>query len=387
MRGFPSALGVAIVAWVCGAADAQVPEDRFAQAVSALMLPASTHHSFNDWGYLDPVRLVRWGPLPPKMQNDALRDGSYFSRPGVMDLDGRRVSVAATGARTMVTNVYFRNDGAPLGEAAALAGLQRAGLALELVRCPIKASPAAGSKWWRIEGAGKQPAWFRMQTSCDGAKCEEFALLLGEKLPSMTPQESRLYTDRCTPGAAATQARAAWDEQLATLLAALIPPQGAAAVDWKALDKVTAVRWQPLPPRESTQPPFDDGSQHYRPGELDLGGRVLQVNATGTRANVLNVYLQDQATHADRGDALRALWSKGYAVQLARCGKVYQLSSQTWYRVNKAGAAPVTVRRGIRCDTNACPKADEDYRLAFTGTLPPLQAGEVEAVGNRCPGR
>jgi hypothetical protein len=378
---------VAIVAGACGAAIAQAPEDRFAQTVSALMLPADANHSFRDWDSLDSVKFVRWQSGPPKMLNDALSDGTYFTLTGVAEIDGRRMSVMATGARTMVMNVYFRNTGAPLGEPAALAALKRVGLALELGRCPIKPSLAAGTKWWQVKGAGKQGAWLRSRSSCDGAKCEEFALLLGEKLPSMTPQESRLYTDRCAPGAAATQARAAWDEQLASLLASLIPPQGAAAVDWKGLEKATAIRWQPLPPRESKQPPFDDGSQHYRPGEIDLGGRVLQVSATGTRTNVLNVYLQDQATHADRGDALRALWSKGYAVQLARCGKLYQLSSQTWYRVSKAGFLPVTVRRGIRCDTNACPKAEEDYRLAFTGSLPPLQAGEVDAVGNRCPGR
>jgi hypothetical protein len=386
MRGFLAVLAGAILALAGGPANAQAPEDRLAQVMSALMLPAGSQYTFRDWSALDAVKAVRWQPLPPKMLNDALSDGSYFTRGGVTDLGGRRADVTATGARTMVTNVYFRNAGAPLGEAAVLAALKRAGLGSDLARCPIKGSATAGNKWWQIKGAGREAAWLRLRTSCEGAKCEEFGLLLGAKLPSLTPQESRLYTDRCAPGAAAAAARAPWDEQLASLFAALIPQQGA-AVDWKALDRVTAVRWQPLPPRESKQPPFDDGSQLYRPGELDLGGRVLQVNATGTRERVLNVYLQDQATHADRGDALRALWSKGYAVQLARCGKAYQLSSQTWYRVNKAGAAPVAIRRGIRCDTPACPKADEDYRLAFTDTLPLLQAGEVEAVGNRCPGR
>jgi hypothetical protein len=389
MRGFLGVVCVAIAAAACGTATAQAPEDRLAQAVSALMLPANANDSFRDWDSLDSLTLIRWRPLPPKMLNDALQDGSYFTRAGTADLAGRRLNVTATGARTMVVNVYFRTAGAPVGEAAMLAALTRAGLTTELARCPIKPSPAAGSKWWQVKGAGKQGAWLRLRTSCDGAKCEELALQLPAKLPSMTPQESRLYTDRCAAGAAASQSRpaAAWDEQLASLLAALIPPQGASAVEWKALDKVAAVRWQPLPPRESKQPPFDDGNRHYRPGELDLGGRVLHVNATGTRTNVLNVYLQDQTTHGDRGDALRTLWSKGYAVQLARCGKVYQLSSQTWYRVTKAGFLPVAVRRGIRCDTNACPKAEEDYRLALTGTLPPLQTGEVEAAGNRCPGR
>jgi len=84
---------------------------------------------------------------------------------------------------------------------------------------------------------------------------------------------------------------------------------------------------------------------------------------------------------------LRALWRKGYDVRLARCGKLYQLSTQTWYRVTGPASRPVMVQRGMRCDTTACPRADESYRLALTGALPPLQAGEVEAVSDVCPGR
>jgi hypothetical protein len=42
--------------------------------------------------------------------------------------------------------------------------------------------------------------------------------------------------------------------------------------------------------------------------------------------------------------------------------------------------------RNVRCDTVACPKGQENYTLALDGALPKLQAGEVEAVGGRCPG-
>jgi hypothetical protein len=299
------------------------------------------------------------------------------------------INVTATGVRTMVMNVYFRNRGAAIGEAAVLAALTRSDLALELVRCPIKASTAAGAKWWSVKAPGKRPAWFHSQTVCDGAKCEGYSLLLGEALPSMTPQEQRLYTDRCAAGAPAVQPAAAaeWDEQLASLLAALIPPRGAAAADWKVLEEVTAVRWEALPPRATNQPPWHDGMRYYRAGQIDLGGRVLHVTATGTRTSVLNVYFEDQATQANRGDALRALWRKGYTVQLARCGKSYQLSTDTWYRVTGRDARPVMIRRGIRCDSRACPRAQESYALALAGTLLPLSDGEVDAVGNTCPGR
>jgi hypothetical protein len=389
MRGFWKASGAMITAWACAGANAQAPQDAFARAVAAIMLPASAHHGFNDWGYLDSVKQVRWEPLPPNMLNDGLPDGAYFTRKGVMDADEGLVNVTATGVRTMVMNVYFRIHGAAMGEATALAALNRAGFALELTRCPIQASPAAGAKWWRLKGPGKQPAWFHSKTRCDGATCEGYALLLGETLASMTPQEQRLYTDQCVAGTtvAPPAPAAAWDEQLASLLAALIPPQGAAAVAWDALEKATPVRWTPLPPKVIRQPSWEDGNHHYREGSTDLGGRVLQVTATGTQDSVLNIYVQDQATQAERGDALMALWPKGYNVRLARCGKLYQLSTQTWYRVTGHASLPVMVQRGMRCDTTACPRAEESYRLAFTGALPPLQAGEVEAVSDVCPGR
>jgi hypothetical protein len=74
-------------------------------------------------------------------------------------------------------------------------------------------------------------------------------------------------------------------------------------------------------------------------------------------------------------------------VQLARCGKVYQLSTARWYRVAGSGKRPIMLLRNVRCDTVACPKGQENYTLALQGKLPPLVVGEVDAVGGRCPGR
>ncbi len=125
----------------------------------------------------------------------------------------------------------------------------------------------------------------------------------------------------------------------------------------------------------------------YRGGQADLGGRVLYFKAAGPKDRVRHVHFEDQATQANRGDALKVLQQQGYDVQLARCGKVYQLSTAKWYRVAGPGKRTVMLLRNVRCDTVACPKGQENYTLALDGTLPPLQAGEVEAVGGRCPGR
>ena len=114
---------------------------------------------------------------------------------------------------------------------------------------------------------------------------------------------------------------------------------------------------------------------------------MLYLTATGTKNEVRNVHSEDAQTQANRGDVLTVLQQKGFDVQLVRCGKLYQLSTAKWYRVAGPGKRPVMLMRNVRCDTVACPKGQENYTLALDGVLPKLQAGEVEAVSGRCPGR
>src|ERR1700730_7025404 len=103
-------VGITAATWGCmTAAAAQTPEDEFAQIVSALVLPAAAQYSFNDWRALESVKQIRWASLPPSMLDESLPDGSYFKRDGMANLGDRRVNVTATGARTMVINIYLSN--------------------------------------------------------------------------------------------------------------------------------------------------------------------------------------------------------------------------------------------------------------------------------------
>jgi len=380
-----------VMAVACAAAHAQSAEDQFAQVVAALMQPTGTEGSYADWNSLDAVKQIRWQTEPPTMLDDALPDGSYFTLKGLANLGGRPFGVVATGARTMVVNVYFRNVGkSPVGEPAVVGALQRQGFSLDLARCPLKGAAGAGNKWWRIQGPNKRTAFFNSQTNCNGTKCEGYALLLGETLPTMTPQQQGLYTDRCSGEAAgpATAAPKAWDEQLASLFTTLIPPERSGAVAWPEIDKAPTVKWAAMPPQRMPTPPWSDKENHfYRGGQADLGGRVLYLTATGTNAEVRNIHAEDAQTQADRGDVLKVLQQQGFDVQLARCGNLYQLSAAKWYRVTGSGKRPVILMRDVRCDTVACPKGQESYTLSLGGVLPKLQAGEVEAVSGRCPGR
>jgi hypothetical protein len=379
---------LAVVCFIVSS-DAQAAGESLARSIVAMMMPAGTESSFADWHDLEAVEDIRWEALPPNMLDDGLPDGSYFTRRGLANLDGRPVGVVATGARTMVMNVYFRNVGAPQGDAIAFEALKHMGYTAELVRCPVKGAVAA-DRWWRISGPGKRPAVLQTQTSCNGKPCEGYALLLDGTLPSLLPQQRGQYTDRCAgaEAGAAMPPLPPWDQQLASLFAAWIPRRGAQSLDWQALDKTVGARWQPLPPRESAQPWKEGDSNHFmRSGEVDLGGRVLMASATGNRDGATNFYLEDQHTQATRGDVLKALQRNGYVVQLLRCGKMYARSSRNWYRVTGSDAQPAVLDYGLRCDSDACPKAQELYGLSLTGSLPPLQSGEIDAIGGRCPGR
>ena len=169
MRTLREACIAVIMYAACATAHAQSAEDQLALVVAALMQPAGSEGSYADWNSLDAVKQIRWQSGPPTMLDDALPDGSYFTLKGLANLDGRPFGVVATGARTMVVNVYFRNVGkSPVGEPAVVGALQRKGFSLDLARCPIKGAAGAGNKWWRVQGPNKRTAFFNSQTDCNG---------------------------------------------------------------------------------------------------------------------------------------------------------------------------------------------------------------------------
>ncbi len=363
--------------------------EELARTISAFMLPAGPEASFRDWRELEAVTAVRWQPLPPNMLDDGLPDGSYFTRRGLAQLDGRPVGVVTTGARTMVMNLYFRNVGAPVGDGAVLGPLEQLGFHAELIRCPV-APATSGDRWWRISGTGKRAAILQSQTICDGKRCEGYALLLGGILPTMNPQQRKLYTDRCAGPQAGTALPSLppWDEQLAAIFDAWIRTGTDAGVGWDALGTISAVRWQPPAPQEAGQPWKEFYPYRFAlSGEADLGGRMLLATATGERTAAMNLYLEDRQTQSSRGNLLASLQGKGYQVRLLRCGKVYSRSSRNWYEIKRAGSPPAMLAYGLRCDSDSCPRAEESFVLSRPATLPSLQPGEVDAVAGRCPGR
>ena len=142
--------------------------------------------------------------LPPKMLQDCLPDGGCFVRQGTAQIGDRTLAVLASGARSLVAHLYLRNPGTPFGETAVLAALRQAGLAAEPARCPATTHPGpgtGGTRWYRVVGAGTNPGYVSIQTSCNGTPCEGFAVSLGDQLPPLQPNQVPLYSEQCATGA------------------------------------------------------------------------------------------------------------------------------------------------------------------------------------------
>ncbi|WP_070156071.1 hypothetical protein [Sphingobium phenoxybenzoativorans] len=174
------------------------PAQGLAGALGALLRPATLPaNSFYDWRQLETAPFVTWAALPPQMLDKPMSNGEFFRRAGIATVKGQQIKVLAGGARTMVMNLYFRNDGPAVGEAALLSALREKGHAVVPVRCAkLRTMPAP--KWYRLSGPGRQPAllWFAPARG-QQQPWEGMSLQLDGKLPPMTPQEAAVYTDRC----------------------------------------------------------------------------------------------------------------------------------------------------------------------------------------------
>lgn len=194
----PAAATPAPAAKPAPGAQAQSPAARFAAVVGALMHPASAPQgSYYDWLFIERAPGVKWAPLPPDSLDKPLSDGHYFRRNGTIALGAAPMKIMAAGARTMIFNHYFKNEGQALGEAQVVAALRASGLTVTTARCGTNPALRAPT-WYRLSGGGKRPAllWVAQPRGAS-SPWEGFNLALDPTLKPMTPQERMVYTDRC----------------------------------------------------------------------------------------------------------------------------------------------------------------------------------------------
>ena len=351
---------------------AATPEEALAQDVKMIL-----GKSFNnDWQGLDQLPGVKWAPLPPQMLTNCMPDGGCFARQGRMTVSGRSLIVLASGARTMVGHVYFRNSASPIGENAVLAALKQLGLSAELARCPVP-NTIGGTNWYRLTGSATAPGYLAVQTSCGGKPCEGFVVSLGDELPPLQPNQLKLYSEKCSAAAADRKPVSTTlpHEQLANIFVGLLPPaSGPALYDWKALiGLIPDAKWNPPYPAQ--------GGISQRSGNLNLSGRAFSLLASGSAAQVKTIEFSENGLHARGEDVLGQLRAQGLDVKLQRCGPVYTESINNWYGVSSAKTHPVMLRQSLRLDGK---QVQDTYELRLDDTLPKRDPRDRDPGVNGC---
>ncbi len=341
------------------------PEQELAAIVKAFVVMPQPA----EWQALDRLPGVRWAALPPTSLQNCAADGSCFVRQGMVSIGGRSIAVIATGARTMVFNIYFRNGGAPLGEEAVLGALKDASLTTTLARCPVRGS-AGSTNWYRLGGANVAPAFLSIQAATARRNGEGFVINASATLPRLQPNQLALYSEQCDAGAVQQPvATSKPHEQLAERVVALLVPTSAAALyDWKALAALpTGITWNAAGPARGDLSYRNDRNPYNMSGSLTLAGRDFSLLASGTATQVTTIYFDEGGLHPRGEHMLGVVYQKGIVVQLSHCGPMYTESTNNWYAVTSARTRPALIRQSIRYDGN---QVQETYELRLDGSQP-----------------
>ncbi len=360
----PAAAAMAAVTLLSAPLAGQKPEDDLAgiaKAYLGMSLPT-------DWDGLEKLPKSKWAPLPPTALKNCLPNGDCFARQGAVTVGGRNLTVAATGARTMVMNLLFRNMSAPIGEPAVLVALKQAGLSADLARCPVKSG--GGTNWYRVKGAGVTSGYLSFQPAGPGRPNEGYVLSQGDELPALQPAQLALYTEQCAPGAerkpvSTTKPHEALAQIVVDLLA---PATGAATYEWKTLAALPiGITWNDGGPKPTDLSFKGDPNPVSQSGVVAFGGRKFSVLASGTAAAVKNLYFDEGGLHPKGEHMLGVVYEKGIAVKLVRCGPVYTESTNNWYSLTSAKTRPAMILQSIRYDGN---QVQDSYAVRLDGTLP-----------------
>jgi hypothetical protein len=354
------------------------PEEQLVAVVKAYLgmeLPT-------DWDGVEKLPNTKWSQLPPTSLQNCLPNGDCYARQGSAAIGGRNLALVATGARTMVINLLFRNTAAPIGEAAILAALKQVGLTADLARCPVK-SGVGGTNWYRLKAAGLAPGFLSIQTVVGARPSEGFVLSQGEELPALQPNQLAIYTEQCAPGSERKPVSVAKPhEKLAELVVALLAPAaGPALYDFTALKALpTDATWFAGPTKGAPQP-GGDPNPLWQSGSLTLAGRKFSVVGIGTATQVKAVTLEEQRLHPRGEHMLGVVYEKGITVVLVRCGPIYTESTNNWYRLTSAKTRPAMIKQSIRYDGN---QVQDSYELRLDGTLPARDPRDRDPGVNGC---
>lgn len=341
-----------------------------APAPSALpaLISAWLSRPSTSWDALDSLPGIKWAPLPPTSLKNCLPDGGCFARQGTVTLDGRNIGVVATGARTIVMNVYFRNGGTPYGADAIVAALPEAGITATLARCPLKGT-AGRTSWYRL-AKGDAKAILAIQPGTSAKPNEGYVLTDGDQLPQLQPDQLALYSEQCGPGAVAQKPVSSVKPvaALADVVTSLLVPVSSQGLTWDELRKMeNGITWNAGPQKMDLTTLKNDPSPMGLTGSATWAGRQFSLMASGTASQVKNIYFDESGRHPKGEHMLGAVYEHGIAVKLVRCGPVYTESTNNWYSLTSSKTKPAMIQQSINYDGNMVADA---YALRLDGTLP-----------------
>jgi len=362
---FSAAVAILISFCQGSSAHAAASEEQLIEAVKVAL-----GKNFNtDWSGLDALPGVKWAPLPPTSLQNCLPDGGCYARQGAAKFGDHSLTVIASGARTFVTNIYFRGTARAIGETNVLDALKQAGFAPELARCPVKGT-IGGTNWYRLQGASANPGVLSVQSSCNGKPCEGFQLTLGADLPQLQPRQVSMYSERCSgaPEARRAVSTSSPQELIARSLSAFIPSASGGAADWPAITKVLPeAKWNWIEPRRMDLTFKLDPNPYSNTGSVAFAQRQFSLIASGTQTRPQTVYFDENGLHPRGEDVLRLLRGQAFDVRLARCGPVYTESTNNWYSVTGTATKPVMLLQSIRIDGK---QVQDGYAIRLDNTLP-----------------
>lgn len=334
------------------------------------------------WDALDHLPGVRWAALPPASLQNCLPDGGCFARQGAATIAGRSLTLMASGARTMVMNLYIRNTAAPFGEPAVVAALGQAGFTTELARCPVRGGNGS-TNWYRLRGAGMAPATIAIQMTRAATPTEGFVISSGEDLPPLQPNQLALYSQECAAGAAQQPVSTALPHQrVAEVVVAALLPATRPTLDWAGLLALPLeVAWNGTQPTPMDRAILGDPNPVAITGTVTLAERRFSVVASGTTSQVKALFLEEMGQHPRGEHMLGVVYEKGIAVRLVRCGPVYTESTNNWYSLVSTRTRPAMIRQSIRYDGN---QVSDAYELRLDGTLPARNPRDRDPGVNGC---
>lgn len=153
----------------------------------------------------------------------------------------------------------------------------------------------------------------------------------------------------------------------------------ATSTDWDGLETLPGFRWAPLPPTSLTNC-LANGDCFARQGAAAVGGRQLQVLATGARTIVGTLLLRSQGAPMGAPAILASLTASGVTTAVARCPVNPATAATTWYRVSGTGLTPGFV--AIQPATAARP--NEGLTLIRGEQLPALPPTQLAMYSEQC---